>query len=376
MEYTNFYRGKKVLVTGSTGFKGSWLCLWLKSMGAEVYGYALPPTEPNSSFIRCNLESNTVCQKYADLRCYDFLKEFMIFIEPDIVFHLAAQPLVLTSYEKPVETYETNVMGSVHILEAVRNTPSVRVVVNVTTDKCYKNVEQIWAYRECDPMGGDDPYSASKACSEILTESYIKSYFTREGTANVATARAGNVIGGGDWADKRIVPDFFRAWQARTPLEIRNPNSVRPWQHVLEPLNGYLMLAYKLYNYGKQYSGSWNFGPEQSGMHTVKELVEGFISMSKHKEFTEAANLIAKAYEPKYKTPRIKDKLHEAELLKLDISKSQTYLGWKPVLSFEETIKMTMQGYLDEFLPEVDLRQKRLSQIKKFCDRVEKAKLQ
>lgn len=364
MIYTEFYKGKKVLITGSTGFKGSWLCLWLLDMGADVYGYALKPISEKDNFVRCGLDKK-IKQVYGDVRDLDLLKKTFAEVKPDIVFHLAAQALVLDSYTDPRYTFETNVIGTVNFFEAVRETASVKAAVNITTDKCYKNNEWIWGYRENDPMGGEDPYSASKGCSELVTNSYIKSFFGGSDNASVASARAGNVIGGGDWAANRIIPDFFRAWIKEKPLEIRNPNAVRPWQHVLEPLNGYLLLAYNLYKEGKSYSGGWNFGPSDENNHSVGDLIDGFLRELKKDVFADSLSFINPKYKPCYETPEIADKPHEAVLLKLDISKASHFLGWKPVLDFEKTLSFTLQGYLDE-LCEKDIYNCRTKQIEAF----------
>jgi len=248
--FNNVYKNKKVLITGDTGFKGSWLTIWLKELGADVYGYALPPLRDEDNFVKCNLNEK-IHHINGDIRDKEHLFKFFDEVKPDIAFHLAAQPLVLESYKNPHYTFETNLMGTVNFFEAVRGTQSVKVAVNITSDKCYQNNEWIWGYRENDAMGGKDPYSASKGASELITQSYLNSFFVKEGTANIASARAGNVIGGGDWADYRIVPDFFKAIEKNDVLKLRYPEATRPWQHVLEPLSGYLNLAMKLFLEGK-----------------------------------------------------------------------------------------------------------------------------
>ncbi|MFH0734341.1 MAG: CDP-glucose 4,6-dehydratase [bacterium] len=330
--FNKSYKGKKVLITGDSGFKGSWLAIWLKELGADVYGYSLSPKTEKDNFVIAKL-NDKIHHQDGDIRDYQKFCEYVKSIEPTFVFHLAAQPLVLDSYQNPRYTFETNLMGVVNFFEAVKSTPSVKVAVNITSDKCYQNNEWIWGYREQDPMGGKDPYSASKGCSELITNSYISSFFSKENCAFVASARAGNVIGGGDWADFRIVPDFFRAVENKQPLVLRYPYATRPWQHVLEPLGGYLLLASRLFNEGNKFSGGWNFGPGDYNNYCVKDLIEKMIQLSNVGSF-ELLNS--------------KEIKHEASLLKLDISKAQTFLEWSPVLNFNETVKMTVDGYLNE----------------------------
>lgn len=330
--FNSVYEGKRVLVTGDTGFKGSWLAIWLKELGAEVYGYSLPPKTGKDNFVTCNL-TEKIKHEDGDIRDKEHLLKYIGKVEPEFAFHLAAQALVIDSYKDPSYTFETNIIGTVNFFEAVRNTKNVKAAVNITSDKCYQNNEWIWGYRENDPMGGKDPYSASKGCSELITQSYLHSFFQKEGTTNIASARAGNVIGGGDWAENRIVPDFFRALQANTSLFLRYPNSTRPWQHVLEPLSGYLLLASELYKGSNKYSGGWNFGPLEKNNFSVKELIEEFIKV------------IGKG---NYETEKDNELLHEASLLKLDISKAMNLLEWSPVLNFDETVKLTVEGYLVE----------------------------
>jgi len=328
--FKGVYTGKKVLVTGDTGFKGSWLTIWLKEMGAEVYGYALPPRSALDNYVICDLGSR-IHHQDGDIRNREDVLTFFSKVQPDMAFHLAAQPIVLESYDDPHYTFETNMMGVVNFFEAVRKTPSVKVAINITSDKCYQNHEWVWGYRENDAMGGHDPYSASKGCSELITQSYIKSFFNSEGSCAVASARAGNVIGGGDWAPYRIVPDFFRAVRENKKLIIRNPEAIRPWQHVLEPLGGYLLLGSKLWMDGKAFSSGWNFGPVETNHATVRELIESMIRIGG----TGA-----------YEVPEPENPPHEAILLKLDISKANALLKWRPVLSFEETVMFTIKGYL------------------------------
>jgi CDP-glucose 4,6-dehydratase len=355
MSFSDIYRGKKVLVTGHTGFKGSWLSIWLKQLGAEVYGYALAPYSSKDNFLTCGLE-NEIHHHEADVRNGKALSDYFKLVEPDIAFHLAAQPLVLLSYQDPAGTFATNLMGVVNFFEAVRNTPSVKVAVNVTSDKCYDNKEWVWGYRENDAMGGKDPYSASKGCSELITGSYMHSFFNQSGCV-IASARAGNVIGGGDWAEDRIVPDYFRAVNEGKKLMIRNPFATRPWQHVLEPLSGYLNLGEYLLLEGKKFSGGWNFGPEDNLNFSVKQLIDKML------EFDANGG---------YEIPGQGVKPHEANLLKLDISKAVNFLKWKPVLTFDETVRFTFDGYQSEIKYPSNVLDARQKQI---ADYTEKAKI-
>jgi len=352
MSFQNIYQGKKVLVTGHTGFKGSWLAIWLKELGAEVYGYALAPYSDMDNFVTTKL-SNHIHHQEGDVRDGAKLKQYFQKVQPDFAFHLAAQPLVLLSYQDPVGTFDTNLMGTVNFWEAVRATPSVKAAVNVTTDKCYDNKEWVWGYRENDPMGGKDPYSASKGCSELITSSYLESFFKNDNTCNIASARAGNVIGGGDWALDRIIPDYFRAFKKGEKLEIRNPHATRPWQHVLEPLSGYLNLGAELYLKGKAFSGGWNFGPEDTTNYSVKELIDCMLKIDN---------------KGGYFVPESTNNLHEAVLLKLDISKAANFLKWKPVLSFEETVEFTLAGYLADLDNTKDIYGSRKEQISIFTE--------
>lgn len=353
MSFQNIYQGKKVLITGHTGFKGSWMAIWLKELGAEVYGYALAPYTDMDNFITTEL-ANHIHHQEGDVRDATKLKQYFQDVQPDFAFHLAAQPLVILSYQDPVGTFDTNLMGTVNFWEAVRATPSVKAAVNITTDKCYDNKEWVWGYRENDPMGGKDPYSASKGCSELITNSYLESFFKVEGTCNIASARAGNVIGGGDWAADRIIPDYFRAVKKGEKLEIRNPYATRPWQHVLEPLSGYLNLAAELWQEGKEFSGGWNFGPEDTSNYSVKELIDEMLVFDGKGGYHIPANTV---------------KLHEAVLLKLDISKAVNYLKWKPVLSFKETVDFTLKGYLADMDETADIYQSRLNQIEAYTQK-------
>jgi len=324
----NFWRKKRVFLTGHTGFKGGWLALWLHSMGAEVHGYALsPPTEPNL-FTVARVEEGLNTSVIADIRDTKPLSNAMKSACPDIVIHMAAQPIVRDSYAQPLETYAVNVMGTVNLLEAVRSTPEVRAVVIVTTDKCYKNQEWIWAYRENEPVGGHDPYSSSKACVEILTDSWRRSFMEKNGVA-VATARAGNVIGGGDWAKDRLIPDFLKAIDRGAPLQIRSPEAVRPWQHVLEPLSGYLKLAEHLFTDGCTYAEAWNFGPAVEDARSVRWIVEQLIAASPGATWQ----------------CEQKPQPHEAHYLKLDSSKAHARLGWQPRWRLETALEKTLEWH-------------------------------
>jgi len=314
----NFWKGKKVFITGHTGFKGSWLCLFLNYLNADIYGYALePPTKP-SLYMLCNMDE-FVKSAISDIRDIDALKKSIEKAQPEIIIHMAAQSLVRQSYLDPVLTYQTNIMGTINLLEVVRTVKSIKAVINVTTDKCYENREWIWPYRENEPLGGYDPYSSSKACSEIITAAYRSSYFNpnkyNEHRVSIATARAGNVIGGGDWATDRLIPDFIRAISKGEKVKIRSPHAIRPWQHVLEPLTGYLLLAEKLYAEGSKYAEAWNFGPKDEDAKPVEWIVNYLCkNWGSNASFTIDKN----------------PQLHEANYLKLDWSKAKTYLNWYP----------------------------------------------
>jgi len=343
--FNGVFGNKKVIITGDTGFKGSWLAIWLKELGADVFGYALPPKTPKDNFVSANLHT-IIKHEDGDVRDGKHLLKFFDEVKPDIAFHLASQPLVIESYENPHYTFETNLMGTVNFFEAIRNSKSVKAAINVTSDKCYQNYEWTRGYNETDAMGGKDPYSASKGCSELITSAYLNSFFQKEGTCNIASVRAGNVIGGGDWAENRIVPDFFRAIEENETLFLRYPYATRPWQHVLEPLSGYLFLGAMLLSKGKEYSGAWNFGPSDTNNFSVLDLVRSMIEI---------------AQKGSYKFDEKMEKLHEASFLRLDISKVINFLGWRPALNFRESVEFTVNGYLDE--NEQNVYEKRKQQI-------------
>lgn len=346
-----FWQGKKVLVTGHTGFKGSWLCLWLQHLGADVAGYALePPTDPGL-FKLANVGRSMISVR-GDIRDYHAIRNAVESFRPEIVFHLAAQALVRKSYQEPVETFATNVMGTVHLLEAVRHVDSVRVVVNVTSDKCYENKEWIWGYREDDPMGGYDPYSSSKGCAELATSAFYNSFFDAEISTKtvIASVRAGNVLGGGDWAEDRLVPDIIRAVLDQKPVVIRNPNAIRPWQHVLEPLQGYFLLAEKLYLHGNSFSGGWNFGPSDDDVVPVGELTQQIVSL-----WGDGATWV----HDESRHP------HEANYLKLDCTKARNQLGWKTKLPLSDAVNWLVEWY-KAYFNRRDLRQVTLDQIERY----------
>ena len=320
-----FWAGKRVLVTGHTGFKGGWLCLWLQHLGARVVGYALKPSTDPSLYESARVAEG-MTSVIADIRDLDGVCRAMKDFQPEIVIHMAAQPLVRLSYAEPVETYATNVMGTVHVLEAVRRTGSAPVVINVTSDKCYENRETLEPYREGDPMGGFDPYSSSKGCAELVTNAYRRSF-----KIALASVRAGNVIGGGDWAQDRVVPDLVRAAGAAQAAVIRNPRAIRPWQHVLEPLHGYLLLAEKLWNDRTGYAEGWNFGPADMESHPVAWVADRFV------EFWGSG--------ASWRSGEAPGQVHEAHHLRLDSSKSRARLGWRPRWGIEDGLKNTVSWY-------------------------------
>jgi CDP-glucose 4,6-dehydratase len=329
--FQNSYRGKKVLLTGHTGFKGSWMLAWLHQLGAEVKGYALTPENPNDLFSLIN--GNGLCESViADIRDKERLTKEILSFKPDFIFHLAAQPLVRRSYEQPLYTFEVNVLGTANLLDAVKLLSNNCSIVIITTDKVYENIEQHYAYKEDDKLGGHDPYSASKAAAEIVVNSYRDSFFkhTGEKTIGIASARAGNVIGGGDRSKDRIIPDIIKGLENNESVLVRNPVSVRPWQHVLEPLSGYLLIGSKLKEDIVAYSEAWNIGPETEDILTVKQVVE---------------KAIATYGKGEYHTPQLTNQPHEATLLQLDISKTKQRLNWEPLLNSSSAIEWTMQWY-------------------------------
>lgn len=332
--FKDFYRGKRILVTGHTGFKGSWLSIWLHEIGAEVIGVGLSPYSERDNYVLSGIGSKIKADIRADIRDGKRMKEIFAEYQPEIVFHLAAQPLVRLSYDIPVETYETNVMGTINIMEAVRCTDSVKVGIMITTDKCYENKEQIWGYRENEPMGGYDPYSSSKGAAEIAISSWRRSYFNPKDYAihgkSIASVRAGNVIGGGDWALDRIIPDCIRSLEAGKPIEIRSPKAVRPWQHVLEPLSGYMLLAQKMWNEPTKYCEGWNFGPRTESITPVWDVA------------TKVVNNYGKG---ELRDLSVPNALHEANLLMLDISKAKFQLGWEPRMDINQCIALVVDWY-------------------------------
>jgi CDP-glucose 4,6-dehydratase len=344
-----FWQGRRVFVTGHTGFKGSWLSLWLRAMGADVHGYALaPPTEP-SVFAIARVSEAVASSTIADIRDYEALHAALGRARPEVIFHLAAQPIVRDSYARPVETYAVNVMGVVHLLEAVRQIGGVRTLVNVTTDKCYENREAPEPYREQEPMGGHDPYSSSKGCSELVTAAYRRSFLAEAGVA-VATARAGNVIGGGDWAKDRLVPDVLRALDAGTTLLVRSPEAIRPWQHVLEPLSGYLALAERLHAEGRSFAEAWNFGPAEDDVRTVGWVVEHLASRHSGISWTHDAS------------PRP----HETGCLTIDSGKARARLRWRPRWGLSDALDRTLEWHV-EWRVGRDMRDVTLGQIEQYC---------
>ena len=325
----SFWKDKKVFLTGHTGFKGSWLSLWLQSMGAVVKGYSLaPPTDP-SLFLVADVARNMESE-IGDIRDLAQLKGSMFAFDPAILIHMAAQPLVRRSYLEPVDTYTTNVIGTVNVLEAARACPNLKAIVSVTTDKCYENKEWAWGYRENEPMGGHDPYSSSKGCAELVTAAYRNSFFNSKDMAALATARAGNVIGGGDWADDRLLPDILKAFENSKSVTVRNPLSTRPWQHVLEPLSGYLVLAEHLYNHGQEYAQPWNFGPKEEDCKPVNWILDKMVA---------TWGKGARWELDKNNNP------HEAGFLKLDCSKAASRLNWQPKWNLEYTLNLIVNWH-------------------------------
>ena len=353
--FDNIYKGRRVLITGHTGFKGSWLTAWLLSLGAEVAGLALPPPSEPSNFAVLGLEKR-IRHCVGDVRDLKIVAEAVEAFQPEIIFHLAAQALVRKSYDEPLDTFDTNIRGTMHVLEAARRTPSVKAVVCITSDKCYRNDEWVWGYRETDHLGGEDPYSASKACAEIVAHSYFKSFFADGPTA--ATVRAGNVIGGGDWAEDRIVPDCARAWAKGEAVTIRSPWATRPWQHVLEPLSGYLWLGARLFA-GSALPGlpldkeAFNFGPAADVNNTVAEMVD---ALAGHwPDFKSAMDRSTAAGRK------------ECTLLKLSCDKALAHLNWKATLTFPETIAYTAGWYKAYYGGKADMFELTMGQIKDYA---------
>ncbi len=355
MPYRDIYRDKTVLITGHTGFKGSWLTAWLLTMGAKVVGYSLDPPSTPSNFEVLGLEQKITHVK-GDVRDLAHLSKVFEDTRPEVVFHLAAQAITRRSYDLSQETFHTNLLGTVNILECAKNSSSLKAAVMITSDKCYQNVEWVWGYRENDRLGGDDPYSASKACAEIAAHSYIKSFFSKDSAPGVATARAGNVIGGGDWAADRIVPDCVRAFAKGDTVETRSPKATRPWQHVLEPLSGYLWVGANLLEKNSQVRGeSFNFGPLSDVSRSVQELI---VELTKNWEGSKWA--VAPDADPNKK---------EAMLLQLSFEKASHVLGWRAVLPFSETVEMTASWYKTYYGGEKDMYGYTTMQIEKYMDR-------
>lgn len=328
--FNNYYQGKRVFLTGHTGFKGSWLAMWLNKLGAEVYGYSLEPYTKDDHFNVANIEQCLKKSTIGDIRDKEKFSSAIKEADPQVILHLAAQPLVRESYVDPVFNYETNINGVLNLLESARELKGLEVLLNVTTDKCYENNETVYDYKETDPMGGHDPYSSSKACSEIITSAYRRSFF-HDTNVMICSARAGNVIGGGDWAKDRIMTDTFNCLSKNQPIAVRNPVATRPWQHVLEPLSGYLWLAaQRAKGNWREFASGWNFGPETGEGHTVKEVVEKAIHYYKAGSWEDKSDPNA---------------LHEAKLLSLDITKAKEKLEWLPTLDFDQSIRLTTSWY-------------------------------
>lgn len=352
--FEKIYKGKNVLITGHTGFKGSWMSIWLNSLGANVIGYALDPYTEYDNFVVSNLKDKIIDIR-GDIRDKNKLNEVFKKYKPEFVFHMAAQPIVSISYELPVDTYEINVMGTINVLEAIRNTAETKVGIIITTDKCYQNVEQVWGYRENDSLGGYDPYSSSKGAAEIAINSWRSSFMNPNNYEShgksIASVRAGNVIGGGDWSKNRLIPDCIRALENEEIIEIRNPNSIRPWEHVLEPLSGYLLLGLKIYNNPSLYCEAWNFGPNINSAIPVIDICN---------------KIVDKYGRGNIKCIENREKIYESNILTLDISKAIFKLGWHPTLNIDEALSLTVDWY-KRYRNEntYDLC---LEQIKIFCD--------
>ena len=352
--FNNIYKGKRIFLTGHTGFKGSWLALWLTNLGAKVCGYSLAPNTVPSMFEELNIASKIEKSVIGNILDEEKLRQTINDFQPEIVFHLAAQPLVRLSYAEPVMTYKTNVIGTLNVLEASRNCKSVKAFVNVTTDKCYENKEINRGYKEDEPMGGYDMYSSSKGCVEILSSSFRRSFLQEKGTMAMATARAGNVIGGGDWALDRLIPDCVRSINAGINIEIRNPIAVRPWQHVLEPLSGYLLLGQKLLEEGEKFAEGFNFGPNEDSVLTVAE-----VSQMACQYYGKGQVFIG---EP--------SPLHEAGLLMLNIEKAQKVLNWTPTLTAHQAIQNTIEWYKHFYAKDTDMHKYTMKQIEQYEENI------
>jgi CDP-glucose 4,6-dehydratase len=345
----SFWKGKKVFLTGHTGFKGSWLSLWLQNMGAVVKGYALEPNTTPNLFTQAKVAQN-MDSEIGDVTDLNHITESMKAFDPDVLIHMAAQPLVRLSYEDPVTTYNTNIMGTVNVIEAARKCDNLKSIVAVTTDKCYENKEWVWGYREDEPMGGHDPYSSSKGCAELVIAAYRNSYFNVANSPALASVRAGNVIGGGDWSTDRLVPDILKAFEKKVPVVVRNPNATRPWQHVLEPLSGYLVLAQRLYEDGQLFAEGWNFGPKGEDCKSVGWILDKMVAQwggSASWELDENNNP------------------HEAGYLKLDCSKAAMHLGWYPKLRLEQTLEGIIKWH-KAFLDGANMREICLTEIRNY----------
>lgn len=347
-----FWKGKKVLLTGHTGFKGSWLSLWLQWLGADLIGFSLPPTTSPNLYELANIAED-MRSEFGDIRDFALLKKLLDEFQPEIVIHMAAQALVQYSYKEPVETFATNVLGTVHLLEAAKQTDSVKAIINVTTDKCYENKEWHWGYRENDSLGGYDPYSSSKACAELVTSAYRSSFFDAS-KIGLASARAGNVIGGGDWSQNRLIPDIIQGCMSNKSILIRHPHALRPWQHVLEPLSGYLKLAERLYKSPVEYSEAWNFGPNEDDIKPVHWIAD-YITRTWH----EQRNWIKDTNQYP----------HEATYLKLDCAKAKSRLQWQPRWSLEKGLHETVSWY-QAYQTMENMKDKSLMQIKSFMNEI------
>jgi CDP-glucose 4,6-dehydratase len=356
--FNSFYSNKKVLVTGHTGFKGSWLAIWLNELGANVTGYSLPPNTNPNHFEAASLK-NILKNYFGDVRNFEEFEKVIKTEKPEIIFHLAAQPIVGISYKEPKLTYETNVIGLVNLLEIVRKVDFVKEVIIITTDKCYENKEWERGYKEEDRLGGRDPYSSSKACAELVASAYRSSFF-KDDNVKIATTRAGNVIGGGDWSEQRIIPDCVKALSQKLPVKLRHPNSIRPWQHVLESLSGYLLLG-SVINTKAEFADAWNFGPGSQKSYTVKELVKAFV-----KYWGAGDESVIEAEDNSF---------HESNILKLDCSKAKKLLNWESVWDFEKTAEETGSWYKSFYKDKTDIYKLSVSQIKNYISSARKINL-